>query len=218
MSEDFAKEDFERVSWEEHVENMDGMKQEIEEYLKENDLEVDAVVPILRGGNFLGTYLAYKLNVLRIMPVQYKYFFEGEEGKEIELKQLSSIDSDKLPEEPVLLLTEDNRCFGTTAGKAAENIKQKIPEATILYAADQIDYSHKENKYADEVFYGRLTNETRELSKEECRELGVETGSHLLPWENLEEEWQTVQAKQFSYQDEEEARESSSTEESMDGV
>lgn len=207
--EEYRKEDFERLSWQDYAENMEEIYHKIDEYLEEKNIEVDAIVPILRGGNFLGTYLAYKLGVLRINPVQYKYFFD-EEG-EIHLQKLQSIDTEKLPEDPVLLLTEDNHCFGTTAELAAKELKEQIPECTIIYAADHIDFSYKENKYADVLFYGRLTNETRELSKKEAEEKGINPYSHLLPWENLEEEWQTVQAKQYSYQDEEAAKRDSDT-------
>jgi len=213
--DDYSKEDFGRTSWEEYGETLENLYEKVSSYIEENDVEVDAVVPIERAGNFAGTYLAYKLNVLRVIPVQFKYFFD-EESDEITLNKLLPFNPSGLDEDANILLVEGDHCFGTTATLAAKEVKNKLPDSTIIYAADHMDYSYQENEYAGKVFFGKATNETRELSKEECREKGVETGSHLFPWENLEEEWKTVQAKQYNYQDTNEAEKNSKTEEIID--
>lgn len=167
-------------------------------YIKEKNIRIDAVVPIFRGGAFPGAYLAFRLGLLRIVPVQYKYFFED---KKIKLKCILSLPELKLPKTPVFLLVEQNHCFGLTASTAAKDLKKKFPDCRIIYAADHIDYSYQKVEGAEAVFHGKLTNETRALSKEKCEEKGVFPFSYLFPWEGLEEEWQTVQGKQFEYSD-----------------
>lgn len=213
--DDYSKEDFGRTGWEEYGNTLESLHDKVSNYLKKNDIDVDVVVPIERAGNFAGTYLAYKLGVLRVVPVQFKYFFDEGSG-DIKLNKLLPFNPEGLDEDANILLVEGDHCFGTTARLAAKEVKEKLPNCNIIYAADHMDYSYQQNPHADAVFYGKPTNETRELTEEECREKGVETGSHLFPWENLEEEWQTVQAKQYSYQDTDEAEENSDTEKVID--
>ena len=205
--DDYSKEDFGRTSWSEYGETLENLYDKVSDYLDENDIVIDAVVPVERAGNFAGTFLAYKLGVLRIAPVQFKYFFDEDED-EIVLNRLLPFNPKGLDEDANILLVEGDHCFGTTGNVAAAEVKRKLPKANIIYAADHMDYSYQQNEHAEAVFYGKATNETRELTEEECKEKGVETRSHLFPWENLEEEWQTVQAKQYQYQDTEAAKKS----------
>jgi len=211
----YSKEDIEQTTWEEHGKTLEDLRRKVESYLAENDIEIDAVVPILRAGNFPGTYLAYKLDVLRVVPVQYKYFF-NEEDDEITLEKLMPLRTDLLEENATILLVEGDHCFGTTANLAAREIKRKIPDSTIIYAADRMDYSYSTNEYAEAVFYGKATNETRELDEKECKQKGVLTGTHLFPWENYEEEWKTLQAEQYGYRDAEAAKEISEKKKTID--
>jgi hypoxanthine phosphoribosyltransferase len=200
LASKFSKEDFIPVSWEQYGKTLQILLEKTEEYIRQHNLTVDAVIPILRGAAVPGAFLAYRLNVLRIIPVQYKYFFV--DGK-TQLRLLLSIPQDvDLGENPTLLLVESNHCFGITAQTAAKDIKTDLPNCTLLYAADHIDYTYQKIDYVDATFYGRLTNETRSLNEEQASELGIETNkSYLLPWEDLNEEWSTVQGEQFAYQD-----------------
>ena len=72
-----------------------------------------------------------------------------------------------------------------------------------------MDYSFQTVVPADATFYGRLTNETRKLNKKQAMNKGLTYDLYLFPWENLEEEWTTVQAKQFPYEDVKEAKKNS---------
>jgi hypoxanthine phosphoribosyltransferase len=155
-------------------------------------------VPILRGGAFPGGFLAHRLHLLRILPIQYKYFFV--KGK-IKLKRLLNVQKTNLPKRPTFLLVENNHCFGLTATSAAKYLKQKFPGCKIIYAADTMDYSYAKNPYADALFYGRYTNDTKKLSKEKAKKLGIDNKLWVYPWEVLKEEWTTVQGKQFQYKD-----------------
>lgn len=201
----YKKSDFKRLSWEKYGEILEKLFEKVRKYVKENNIDIDAVVPdavvpILRGGAFPGTFLAFKFHLLRILPVQYKYFFEG---RSLVLKKLFGLSKSdfKAKGNPVFLLVENNHCFGLTAETAAKDLKTEFPDCKIIYAADTMDYSYQKNKYAEAIFYGRLSNETKKLSDEECRKIGIDIKSALFPWEDIEEEFATVQGKQFRYAD-----------------
>ncbi len=206
----FKKEDFIKMSWEDYGKILEALGQKVEQYIKENNIKIDAVVPILRGGMFPGGYLTYKLGLLRVLPVQYKYFFV--DGK-IELKKILGISKKEsnLPAKPIFLLVEGNHCYGVTGENAAKDLKADFPDCKIIYATDTMDYSYQKNEYADVIFYGKLTNETRDLSLEKCKELGMENVSNIFPWEDIKEEWTTVEGKQFEYEDLEKTMENSKT-------
>ncbi len=206
----FKKEDFVKMSWEDYGKILESLGQKVGKYVKENNIKIDAVVPVLRGGMFPGGYLTYKLGLLRVLPVQYKYFFV--DGK-IELKKILGLPKDglSLPAKPIFLLVEGNHCYGVTGKSAAKDLKADFPDCKIIYAADTMDYSYQKNEFADAIFYGKLTNETREVAPEECGKLGLENISNMFPWEDIKEEWTTVQGKQFGYEDLIKAMENSET-------
>lgn len=194
----YKKSDFKRLSWNEQGKTFEILYKKVIRYIKKKKAKIDAVIPILRGGAFPGTYLAYRLNLLRILPVQYKYFFENEK---IKLKKILGIPKKDLPKKPTFLLVENNHCFGLTASTAAKDLKKSFPKCRIIYAADHIDYSYQNAVNAEAVFYGRLTNETKKLSSKECEKKSIRNVCYLFPWERLEEEWSMVTAKQFEYED-----------------
>lgn len=194
----YQKSDFKRVSWEEYGETLEFLYQKVSKYLKENNIKIDAVVPIFRGGAIPGTYLAYKLHLLKILPVQYKYFVI--DGKHV-LKNLISIPKEnlKISENPTFLVVENNHCFGGTSKMAINDLKKIIPGCKIIYAAAHMDYSYQEMEQAEVVFYGKLTNECWKLFKEEALKKGLDMFLSLFPWEDLEEEWATVTVEEFEY-------------------
>lgn len=194
----YKRKDFIKMSWEDYGQILEKLYRKVSKYLKEKKIKIDAAVPILRGGAFPGAFLAFKLDLIRILPVQYKYFFVK---KKIELRKILTFPKVSLPKKTTFLLVENNHCFGLTASTAAKDLKRRFPGCKIIYAADHIDYSYQKIKQVKAIFYGRLTNETRALNKKECKEKGIENISYLFPWEKLDEEWTTVKGKQFKYQD-----------------
>lgn len=195
----YKKSEFKRVSWEEYGKILDIIYKKVSAYLKENNIQVDAVIPILRGGAVAGIYLAYRLNQLRILPVQYHYFFG--KGK-TDLSQILDFPQMKLPKNPTFLLVEGNHCFGLTAQTVVKDLKKEFSGCKIIYVADHLDYSYQKMEGVEVTIYGKLTDETRNISQEDAKRLGIEKNtSYLFPWEKLEEEWATVSGKQFEYQD-----------------
>jgi len=209
----YKKKDFKRVAWEDCAKNWEGLGRKILTYIKKNNIVIDAVVPILRGGSLPGGFLAYKLGVLKIIPVQYKYFFAGDKA---ELKAILPLNAANLSKKPTILLVEGNHCFGVTASVAGKDIKKLIPGCKILYAADHMDYSYQKNEFADEIFYGLLTNDCLVLNPEQAKKKGIYPYSYIMPWEKMEEEWETVNAKQFKYADMNDGGKSYETKASID--
>jgi len=197
----YKKSDFKKISWKEYGKTLDSLYKKLKNYTEKNKIKIDTVVPILRAGAIPGAFLAYRFHILRILPIQYHYRFTK---RGIELRKILGINpkSLNLPLRPTFLLVEGNHCFGLTASTAAKDLKRDFPDSKIIYVADHMDYSYQRIDNVKKIFYGRLTNETRALSKKECLKKGVENPlSYLFPWENIEEEWTTVQGKQFKYKD-----------------
>jgi len=197
----YKKENYQVMSWSEYEEELTKLTKKVVAYVKEHDLKVDIVVPILRGGNIPATYLAYALDVLTILPVQYKYFFVP--GK-CELRRLLSIDPKVVSKSnPVILLVEGNHCYGNQAKYAASDLKKTFPDSRIIYGASNMDYKyHNVVTSAEVALYGNLTNCCKELSDEECKDYGIIYGYKtelLFPWESIEEEWEIVELKQHNY-------------------
>lgn len=193
----YSKSDFKKVGWEEYGEVVEVLAEKVSSFIRSENICIDAVVPIMRAGNFPGTFLAYKLHLLEILPMQYKYLV-GNEPKLTKLNDFVSLDS-SLPKEPTFLLVENNHCFGSTSEAAAQDLKTAFPNCRIIYAAAYMDYSYQSLRDADVFFYGKLTNETKALSQEEAKEKKVSDHVHLFPWESEEEEWAAIQGEAFAY-------------------
>lgn len=195
----YKKENYQVQSWDEYSVELKKLTDKIVACVKKENINVDAVIPLLRGGNIPATYLAYVLDVLAILPVQYKYFFPN--GK-CELRRIQSINKDLVfKKDPVFLLIEGNHCYGNQAKYAAADLKALYPECRIIYGASNMDYNYQNVvKDAEVSFYGNLTNCCKELSDKQCKELGLEYEKELLfPWEKIEEEWEIIEMKQRKY-------------------
>lgn len=200
VSAKYKREDFKKLSWEEYEKTIDELYDKVKAYIDSAHITIDAVVPLLRGGAFPGMMLAYRLSILRILPVQYKYFFVNNEAKLQKIYGLTKTQT-VLPQNPTFLLVENCHCFGLTAQTAAKDIKEEFPTCKIIYAADHMDYSYQRNAHADEIFYGGLINATKELTDEQAKKKEIIWETFYYPWESLEEEFMTTQGKQFPFQD-----------------
>jgi len=195
----YKKENYCVRSWLEYEKELRNLVGKITDYINTNNVVIDAVVPILRGGNIPATYLAYLFDVLLILPVQYKYFFVD---NKCQLRRLRGIEKSMIfKTNPTFLLVEGNHCYGNQARHAAADIKKIFPKCKIIYGASNMDYNYQDVvKDADVCFYGRITNDCKELSVAECKKMGVEYKRELLfPWENVAEEWEIVEIKQHPY-------------------
>lgn len=197
--EEYSEDEFKQLTWEQYGKILDNLYNQISNYAKKNAIKFDAIVPILRGGMIAATYLAGKFKILRIIPVQYKYFIKD---KQVYLKKLLPLSKDtKLKKNPNILIVENCYCFGTTTKIAIEDVKKHFPTAKTYVAADRMDYTFQKVEGTEKVFYGELNNDTKKLSEKEYKRLGVDPTQYYYPWETLDEEIAACQLKQYSYSD-----------------
>lgn len=188
-----------KTTWEEYGKIMEKLYKQINNYVKNNNITIDAVIPILRGGGFLGTFLAYKLRSLTILPVQYKYFFVGNNKAELR-RILSTVKKSMFDKEnPVFLTVEGDQCFGNTVIHTIKDLKKMFPKCKIIHVADCLDYYYRDSVKKDvlKIFYGQYTNHCEMLSAKECKKYNVI--DVMAPWENIDEETAVMQGKQYRY-------------------
>lgn len=184
----FTKDDFISMRWDQYQYQVEKIFSD----LMQLNIKFDFIVPIMRGGTPLAISLAHRLNVLRIMPVQYMYgakIINGEREKTF-CQLFTSIPSIKEREkEYTILVTEANHCTGKTAQSCINHIMEILPKSKIYYATIGRAYSHK-GKLDNTEFetWGFLTNEDGELTVEECDKLHIINKFTLYPWETLEGE------------------------------
>jgi hypoxanthine phosphoribosyltransferase len=154
---------------------MEKLYKQINTYIKKNNITIDAVVPILRGGGFLGTYLTYKFRSLTILPIQYKYFFS--DNNTAELRRISSSPKKNMfnKKNPVFLTVEGDQCFGNTVIHTIKDLKKMFPDCRIIHVADCLDYYYRDSVKKDvlKIFYGQYTNHCEKLSEQECKKRGI---------------------------------------------
>lgn len=191
----FSPSDLSRLSWDEYGQELEVLYSKINQYLQQENLTIDAIVPILRGAETAGAYLAYKLRVLKVLPVQYKYL-------DSQLQQLDQIPDSafKFKDNPTFLVVENNHVTGVSAEKAIARIKEASPNCKIIYAIVHMDYSYQDVTQVEVVFYSQLSNESRQLSEQEAQEKGLIQQISLFPWENEAEELAAFNKEKFEYQ------------------
>lgn len=128
-------------------------------------------------------------NVIDMLPIQLKH---NSETQQIDLKVgLDYIDGTKINEDECILLVEGNHVTGTTSNMAVNLLKEKFGMNTkIVYVSLTRDYTNRNSvKNICYTTWGMTTNETKEISKEECERLGINYNLvSVYPWENVEEE------------------------------
>jgi hypoxanthine phosphoribosyltransferase len=203
----YEKKDLVKISWNEFDKYVQKIKNEIEHYLNSNNLKIDVVVPILRGGGIPAIKLALEFKVVRILPYQYKYFNKSgnAELKKIYDSKFSQLINFK-KKNPVVLVVEGNHSTGTIANNVISDIKAQLPNSKIIYAALAKDYFYKDAvKNVDFTVAGYYTNENRKLSKDACKKLKVIFEDvYIFPWESYEEELAMLNNTEFEYNSQDE--------------
>jgi hypothetical protein len=201
----YKKSELVKVTWSNFNKYTEKIYTEVQKYLKDNNLEVNIVAPILRGGGILGIQLALKFKVIRILPYQYKYLHKNNNTEIIKVytsnfKNLVKFNNKK----PVILVVEGNHSTGTIAKQVVSDIKKEFPNSRILYVSLAKDYAYKDVVDVDFDSYGFLTNENRKLSKSECYKLKIKQNKvYIFPWESFEEELAGLNQTEFKYNNQE---------------
>lgn len=186
--------DFIQFSWAKYQEYVD----QITDQIKALNVSFDYIVPIFRSGAFPATSISHKLSIQNILPVQYKYMNEPENGEIFSYRALlysglSSIQDRSKPYS--ILVIEGSHCQGQTAQACINHIKQSLPNSKIYYFSIGRDYGHQakldNTKYEG---WALLTNEEDTLTKDECKEKGITDKYILFPWEDAAEEMYEINA------------------------
>ena len=99
----------------------------------------------MRGALFLGTYLAYKLKLLRILPIQYHYFFVNKHKAELRRFLFTPKKEMFNHDNPTFLLVEGDQCYGNSVITAIKDLRKIFLNCRILHAADCLDYSYRDS-------------------------------------------------------------------------
>lgn len=188
------KSDLKQISYQEFGEILAQLEKQVVAYCEETNTKFDLVVPILRSGAFTGFHLASKLQISNILPAQYKYEYQPKEHcvKKFEFPKLLF----DLPETPNILITDSNTVWGGIAEKVISDVASKYPNAKMFFGSANLDQSIQEMKGVEKVFWGALSNEKGDLSKEEAEKKGITNDVFIFPWEDLEEQWSEINASQ----------------------
>ena len=185
----YTEKDLDLISWDRIDQFIDKIYADVKNYIDENNLKIKWISPILRGGGVQAIKLSHMFNVIDMLPIQLKY---NSETQKVDLKvDLDYVKDTKLNEDECILLVEGNHVTGTTANIAVDLLREKFgKDIKIIYVSLTRDYAYKDSvKNICYTTWGMTTNETKNLSKEECDNLGISYNLvSIYPWENVEEE------------------------------
>jgi hypothetical protein len=151
---------------------------------------------------FVGLPFAFKLNTIKIIPIQYKYFIKPGISP---YKQVPKIIADipklyyKLPKKPTFLVADVFPGGGKTATAVGKRLKKKYPGCELIYVCMFQDVSFKKPEEYRVSIAGWYTDDTDQLSKDEKKKKGIETKFYLMPWQNAKEEIAPIVGKKYNY-------------------
>lgn len=160
---------------------------QIQEYLEVHNTKIDIIAPALRSGGVLGSMCAVHFNTTRMLPVQFKYFYNP-----TSIKQVLSTPTilQDVPPSPLVLVCEGNTASGATARCVISEVKRAYPDSRILFATLTwvYDPATQPLEGIEAYFYGVQTNENFVADTETCQRLGLRKGITIFPWENAQDE------------------------------
>lgn len=185
--EDYVQERFRILGHEEFVAIVNELSEKLSEFLTQNNLKVDYVVPMLRSGAVPAVYIANKLNIVKFLPFQSKHitYKDGRETIELLYNPLNSFKITK--EEPVFLIVEGNHSTGKSVELCIDELVNAYPKAKLLYVCMFKNYNSK--NFNDRTIFeceGRITGYF--LPLEECKKLNIDGYSPIYPWESEEDQ------------------------------
>ncbi len=189
MKKLYTEKDLDIISWERIDKFIEKIFNDASIYIMKNNLNIRYIAPIMRGGGIPAVILSHKFNVIDMLPIQLKY---NHETKNTDLLLgLDYVKNNRIEDNECILLVEGNHVTGKTANICVDLIREKFGNnVKIIYVSLTRDYSYKDSvKNISYTTWAMTTNETKELSKEECEDIGINYDLvSVYPWENIEEE------------------------------
>ena len=178
---------YKSLSHERFLECINYLSDNLEKYLKDNNLKVDFVCPIIRSGAVPAVYISNKLNIVKFLPLQIKHisYNDGKETIESIFNPLEFVNITK--EKPVFMIVDALQSSGKSARIAIEEIKSKYNGAIILYVCITKKYLSDDFKDIDYFDYAFQYNEG-EYSEEESLKLGIDYYAPFFSWEKEEDQ------------------------------
>jgi hypoxanthine phosphoribosyltransferase len=185
----YTEKDLDIISWERIDGFIDKIYNDVKNYIDENNLTIKYVSPILRGGAVPAVKLSHMFNVVDMLPIQLKH--NAETGG-VDLKvSLDYLKNPTINGNECILLVEGNHVTGTTANIAVNLLREKFGDnVKIIYVSLTRDYTNRYSvKNTCFTTWAMTTNETKDVSKEDCEKLGIKYDLvSVYPWENVKEE------------------------------
>lgn len=182
----YTENDLDLISWKRIDEFIEKIYKNVKNYLDKNDLKIKYISPILRGGGVPAIKLSHMFNVVDMLPIQLKH---NSKTQEIDIKvSLDYLTNIKCNENECILLVEGNHVTGTTSNIAIKLLREKFGnDIKIIYVSLTRDYTYKNSvEHVCYTTWGMTTNETKNLSKEECEHLGINYNLvSVYPWKIL---------------------------------
>src|ERR1700722_14163658 len=179
-----TKEDTNPMSWEEYGH----VVQTLLEKICATGLSFDAIAPVLRSGGIPGNALAIRLQITRIIPLQFKY-----QGHPAKLEQMDSTPRQSMPGLPNILICENNTSTGGTAQAAIARLKMMYPESNLHYSTVAKVFGGPDSFAGVEGYYfGVQTNERFLASPAQMKEFSLRLGITIFPWEIEEDELREI--------------------------
>lgn len=180
----YSKDDINPMSWQEYG----AAVQTLLEKIIATGLSFDAIAPILRSGGIPGNLLAIRLQITRIIPLQFKYV-----GHPARLEQMDSTPRPSIRGLSNILICDNNTSTGGTAQAAVARSKWMFPGSNLHYATVAKVFGGPDSLAGVAGYYfGIHTNERFLASTLQMKELSLRPGITLFPWEMAEDELREI--------------------------
>jgi hypoxanthine phosphoribosyltransferase len=187
----YTKDDTNPMSWEEYGATVKTLLDEV----CASGVAFDAIAPILRSGGIPGNVLAIRLQITRIIPLQFKYLSHPPRLEQTNL----------MPRQPVtdpvnILICENNTSTGGTAQAAIAQLRKMFPYSKLHYATVAKVFGGPDAFAGAEGYYfGVQTNERFLATPVQMKEFSLRPGMTLFPWEIAEHELKEINSFSSSH-------------------
>jgi hypoxanthine phosphoribosyltransferase len=178
----YSKADTSPMSWEEYGTVIN----KLFDRLVESGLRFDAMAPIIRSGSIPGSVLAIRLRIVRVIPLQFKYWHNP-----TRLEQMISMPSgcQQVTDPRSILICENNTSTGNTARAAVQLLKEHFPKSKLYYATVTKVFGGPDDlDGVERYFFGTQTNERFLASPAQMEAFSLRPGITIFPWECAEDE------------------------------